>query len=111
MTGGFAFGKMKIVEKESKTIMSRTVKCAKLGQELEGVEKKMLTGELGQRVYDSISKQAWDMWVQHQTMLINEYRLNLGDPNAKKFLLQEAEKFFFGDEETERPPDYVPPAQ
>ncbi len=76
--------------------MTRTVKCVLLGEELEGLERPPWPGELGQRIYENVSRQAWQQWLQHQTMLINEYRLSTIDPKARKFLLQEMQKFLFG---------------
>lgn len=76
--------------------MTRTVKCALLGEELEGLERPPWPGELGQRIFENVSRQAWQQWLQHQTMLINEYRLSALDPKARKFLQQEMGKFFFG---------------
>jgi Fe-S cluster biosynthesis and repair protein YggX len=83
------------------------VHCVKLGQELEGLDRPPLKGEIGQRVYDNISKEAWKAWVAHSTMLVNEYRLELGTPEAAKIWLRELEKFLFG-EGAELPPDFVP---
>lgn len=85
--------------------MSRTVYCMKLGKEAEGLERQPYPGELGKRIYDNISQEAWQMWMNHQTMLINEYGLTPVDPKARQFLVQEMEKFFFG-EGSEPPPDY-----
>lgn len=87
--------------------MSRTVHCVVIGAEAEGLDRPPLPGELGQRIYENVSKLAWQRWLGHQTMLINEYRLSPVDPKARKFLEQEMEKFFFGDG-SERPPDYNP---
>ncbi len=87
--------------------MTRTVHCVKLGREAEGMSKPPYPGELGQRIYEQISKEAWQMWLQHQTMLINEYRLSPMDPKAREFLEKEMEKFFFG-AGSELPPDYNP---
>jgi len=67
-------------------------------------------GELGQRIFNHISKEAWQQWLQHQTMLINEYRLTPIEPKARKFLEEEMEKFFFGDG-SEKPDEYVPPSE
>lgn len=89
--------------------MSRTVTCAKLGIEAEGLDNAPYPGELGQRIYQGISKQAWQTWVQHQTMLINEYRLTPIDPKARKFLEEEMEKFLFGGGSA-APEGYVPPS-
>ncbi len=88
--------------------MTRMVFCEKMKQELPGLEHIPYPGELGQKVYDSISAQAWQAWMQHQTMLINEYRLNVIDPEGRKFLEKEMEKFLFG-EGSEKPEGFVPP--
>lgn len=90
--------------------MAGTVQCAKLGQELDALDKPPYPGELGQRIYENISKQAWQEWLNHQTMLINEYRLTPVDPKARKFLEAEMEKFFFGGGAAP-PPDYKPPEE
>ena len=76
--------------------MARMVRCVKLGREAEGLERVPYPGELGQRIYDNVSKEAWQKWLGHQTMLINEYRLVPFEPKARKFLVGEMEKFFFG---------------
>lgn len=89
--------------------MSRTVQCAKLGKEAEGLDYPPYPGELGKKLYESVSKEAWQMWLNHQTMLINEYRLSPMDPKAREFLEQEMEKFFFG-EGAKTPEGYVPPS-
>ena len=86
--------------------MARMIQCKKLGIEAEGFEKPPYPGELGQRIYDSISKQAWNDWLGHQTMLINEYRLSLIDPKAKDFLETEMQKFLF-DGGSDLPPDFT----
>jgi Fe-S cluster biosynthesis and repair protein YggX len=88
--------------------MSRTVNCVKLGREAEGLDFPPWPGELGQRIYESISKEAWQLWVQHQTMIINEYRLNAMDPKAREMIATEMEKFLFGSG-SEKPEGYVPP--
>jgi Fe-S cluster biosynthesis and repair protein YggX len=87
--------------------MSRTVKCVVLGGEAEGLDKPPYPGELGQRIFDNVSKQGWQRWVNHQTMLINEYRLSPIEPKARKFLVAEMEKFFFGGG-SEKPQEFVP---
>ncbi len=87
--------------------MTRMIYCAKLKKEAEGLAKPPMPGEKGQRIYEHISKEAWQMWVQHQTMLINEYRLSAIDPKARQFLMQEMEHFLFG-EGSEKPAGYVP---
>ena len=76
--------------------MTRTVHCVVLGAEAEGLDRPPYPGELGQRIFDNVSKQGWQRWVAHQTMLLNEYRLTPIDPKARKFLVAEMEKFFFG---------------
>jgi len=76
--------------------MSRIVHCAKLGREAEGLDRLPYPGDLGKRVFEQVSKEAWQQWLRHQTMLINENRLSPMDPKARKFLEQEMEKFFFG---------------
>ena len=78
--------------------MARMVQCAKLGRELPGLERKPYPGELGDRIYENISQQAWDMWLQQATILINHYGLTLADPQATEFLRQQMEEFFFGEE-------------
>jgi Fe-S cluster biosynthesis and repair protein YggX len=87
--------------------MSRTVNCVLLGEEAEGLDYAPYPGDLGQRIYDSVSKQAWQRWVAHQTMLINEYRLTPIEPEARTFLEKEMDKFFFG-EGSAAPKEYTP---
>ena len=88
--------------------MSRTVHCIKLGKEAEGLQSPPYPGELGKRIFENVSRQAWQMWLSHQTMLINEYRLTPIEPKARKFLEEEMEKFFFG-EGSQKPAEYVAP--
>ncbi len=76
--------------------MTRMVQCAYLKREAPGLDRPPYPGELGKRVYESISKEAWSLWLKHQTMLINEYRLTPIEPKARKFLEGELEKFLFG---------------
>ncbi|MBM3117670.1 oxidative damage protection protein [Jeongeupia naejangsanensis] len=76
--------------------MSRMVHCVKLGREAEGLDFPPLPGEMGKKLYDSVSKEAWAAWVKHQTMLINENRLNLADPKARQYLQQQLQNYFFG---------------
>ena len=90
--------------------MARMINCVKLGKAAEGLAAPPYPGELGKRIYTSVSKQAWQMWLQHQTMLINEYRLTPIEPKARKFLEEEMEKFFFGGGSA-APKEYVPPDQ
>lgn len=88
--------------------MTRMVKCIKLRREAEGLALPPYPGELGKRLYENVSKEAWQMWLKQQTMLINENRISPIDPKARKFLEGEMEKFFFG--EGSKPPEgYVPP--
>lgn len=86
--------------------MSRMIHCTKLNKEAEGMARAPLPGELGQRIYDHISQEAWTMWIAHQTMLINEYRLSMIDPKSRAFLMQEMEKFLFGSG-SDKPAGYV----
>lgn len=88
--------------------MTQTVYCVKLQKEAEALDYPPYPGELGQRIQAHVSKEAWQMWLQHQTMLINEYRLSMADSKAHTFLQQEMEKFFFGGG-SEKPEGYVPP--
>jgi Fe-S cluster biosynthesis and repair protein YggX len=90
--------------------MSRTVNCVILGKEAEGLDYAPYPGELGQRIYDSVSKEAWQRWIAHQTMLINEYRLTPIEPEARSFLEKEMEKYFFG-EGSAAPKEYIPPSE
>ncbi len=90
--------------------MARMVNCIKLGRETEGLERPPYPGELGQRIFDNVSKEAWQMWLAHQTMLINENRISPIDPEARKFLETEMEKYFFG-EGSAAPEGYVPPEE
>ena len=88
--------------------MSRVVKCVKLGREAEGLDKPPYPGELGQRIFENVSKEAWQMWIRNQTILMNEYRLSPIDPQHRKFLEEQMEKFFFG-EGAETPEGFTPP--
>lgn len=88
--------------------MSRTINCVLLKKEADGLDYSPYPGELGQRIYDNVSKEAWQSWLGHQTMLINEYRLTPMEPDARKFLETEMEKFFFG-EGSDAPKEFVPP--
>ncbi|MGH8587366.1 MAG: oxidative damage protection protein [Gammaproteobacteria bacterium] len=90
--------------------MSRIVNCIKLGREAEGLARPPYPGELGRRIYEQVSKEAWHAWLSHQTMLINENRLSPIDPRARAFLEDQMEKFFFG-EGSAKPVGYVPPKE
>lgn len=87
----------------------RTIHCAKLGIDTEGLDFAPWPGALGQRIYAEISRVAWQQWLSHQTMLINEYRLNPLDPKSRQFLAAEMEKFLFATGEVEPPVGYVAP--
>jgi Fe-S cluster biosynthesis and repair protein YggX len=88
---------------------ARTVFCVKLQRELPGLDETPFEGHpLGRRIYENVSKEAWKLWVERMKMIVNEYRLNLGTPEAQQFLLRQMEEYFFG-EGAELPPDYVPP--
>jgi Fe-S cluster biosynthesis and repair protein YggX len=75
----------------------RMVNCVKLGRELPGLDRVPWKGELGQRIYDNVSKEAWRTWVEHSKMLMNEFRLNPLDPNSQKIIAEQMEMYFFGD--------------
>jgi Fe-S cluster biosynthesis and repair protein YggX len=84
------------------------VKCVKLGKELPGLEEPPWNGELGQRIYDQVSQEAWNHWLEYLRMLINEYRLAPATKEAQEFIAKQMEQFFFG-QESAPPPGYVPP--
>ena len=88
---------------------ARKVMCVKFGREMEGLDEIPFEGHpLGQKIYDNVSKEAWKLWVEHMKMLMNEYRLNLGTAQAQEFLIEQMDKYFFG-EGAALPADYVPP--
>jgi len=89
--------------------MARTVQCVYLKREAEGLDFSVYPGELGKRIYDNVSKEAFEAWKKHQTMLVNENRLNLADLRARQYLARQMESFFFGGG-AEQPAGYVPPA-
>lgn len=88
--------------------MTRMVHCIKLGREAEGLDRPPYPGALGQRIFENVSKAAWQDWIKLQTMLVNENRLSLADAAARKFLATEMEKHFFGGG-AQMPEGYVPP--
>jgi Fe-S cluster biosynthesis and repair protein YggX len=90
--------------------MARTVHCIKLDKEAEGLDFPPYPGELGKKIYESVSKEAWAAWLKHQTMLVNENRLNLADLRARKYLAAQMEKHFFG-EGADAAMGYVPPTE
>ena len=89
--------------------MARMVNCVKLGREAEGLDLPPIPGELGKRVFENVSKEAWQLWLKHQTMLINENRLNLMDIRARKYLAEQMERYFFGGG-ADQVNGYVPPS-
>jgi Fe-S cluster biosynthesis and repair protein YggX len=89
--------------------VSRLVQCVLLKREAPGLDRAPYPGELGQRIYEHVSKEAWTRWIAHQTMLMNEYRLTPVEPKARKFLETEMEKFFFGSG-SKAPEGFNPPA-
>ena len=90
--------------------MARIVQCIHLKKEAEGLDFAPYPGELGKRIYQGVSKEAWALWMKHQTMLVNENRLNLADLRARQYLARQMEQFFFGDG-AEAVAGYVPPAE
>jgi Fe-S cluster biosynthesis and repair protein YggX len=90
--------------------MPRTVHCVKLNREAEGLDLPPYPGALGQRIYENVSRQAWQDWLEHQKRLINEMRLNLMDPKARKYLAEQMERHFFG-EGADEAGGFVPPAR
>lgn len=88
--------------------MSATVKCVLLGKELPAMAMPPLPGELGKKIQDNVSQQAWQSWLEHQTMLINEKRLSMGNSEHRKYLKEQMEKYLFGGD-FDKPVGYVPP--
>jgi Fe-S cluster biosynthesis and repair protein YggX len=88
--------------------MSRTVHCVKLGREAEALEKPPIKGELGKRIFENVSKEAWKMWLEHSKMLINEFRLDLMSEAGQRIWMTELEKYFWG-EGAAPPPEFVAP--
>jgi len=89
--------------------MARTVHCVLLKKDADGLDFAPYPGELGKRIYGSVCKEAWQQWLKHQTMLVNENRLNLADQRARQYLARQMEQFFFGGG-VDQPAGYVPPA-
>jgi Fe-S cluster biosynthesis and repair protein YggX len=87
---------------------TRMVHCVKFGKDLPGLDRVPWKGELGQRVYDNVSKDAWKLWIEHSKMIMNEYRLNPLDPNSQKIMGEQMEQFFFG-AGAQLPEGYVAP--
>jgi len=90
--------------------MPRTVFCVKLKREAEGLDFPTYPGELGKRIFESVSKEAWKQWLEQQKMLVNENRLNLADKKARDYLAQQMERHFFGTG-ADKAAGYVPPSQ
>ncbi len=88
--------------------MARPVQCEKFGKELPGLERPPFKGELGERIYERISQQAWDLWRGQSTLVINHYGLSMGDPDARRLLRSQMEEFFFG-EGAQMPEGWTPP--
>jgi Fe-S cluster biosynthesis and repair protein YggX len=88
--------------------MARIVKCTKLKKEAEGLDYPPYPGPLGLKIFENVSKEAWSGWLEHQTMLLNEKRLSLVDPQARKYLTEQTEAYFFGDG-ADKAEGYVPP--
>jgi len=88
--------------------MARTVHCVKLGREAAGLDFPTYPGDLGKRIFENVSKEAWAAWIKHQTMLVNENRLSLADIKARKYLAEQMEAYFFG-AGGDQPAGYVPP--
>lgn len=91
--------------------MARTVQCVKLKKEAEGLAVPPYPGDLGVRIYKNVSKEAWQGWLKHQTMLLNEYRLSPIEPKARKFLEEQMDKFFFSEEGADTIKGFVPPTK
>lgn len=88
----------------------RNVQCVKLKKEAPGLEKPPIPGELGKRIFDNVSEEAWGAWLEHQKMLMNEYRIDLSDKSSRQILKTQMEQYFFGDG-SQLPPDFTPAAK
>ncbi|MEY4592940.1 MAG: hypothetical protein RIR18_1835 [Pseudomonadota bacterium] len=88
--------------------MARTVNCIKLGTEAEGLDFPPIPGALGNKIFENVSKEAWQQWIRMQTMIINENRLNLADPRHRTYLMEQMQKHFF-EEGADQISGYVPP--
>ena len=88
--------------------MTRIVQCVKLGREAPGLERPPFPGEMGKRIFENVSMEAWKIWLEQQKMLVNENRLSLADPKARKYLMEQTEKYFFG-EGADTASGFVPP--
>ena len=92
------------------SLMARMVNCIKLVREAEGLDFPSYPGEIGKRIFENVSKEAWKQWLEHQKMLVNENRLNLADKKARDYLVEQMEKYFFGSG-ADVAAGYIPPAQ
>jgi Fe-S cluster biosynthesis and repair protein YggX len=90
--------------------MARMVRCIKLGRDAEGLDFSPYPGELGKRIFDNVSKEAWKQWLEQQKMLVNENQLNLADKKARAYLVQQMDKYFFGSG-ADVAAGYTPPLQ
>lgn len=88
--------------------MTRTVHCIKLGKEAEGLQRIPYPGDIGKRIFEEVSQEAWNEWMGIQTMLVNENRLNLADARARQYIVRQMEQHFFGDG-ADQVVGYVPP--
>ncbi|OUT97409.1 MAG: oxidative damage protection protein [Betaproteobacteria bacterium TMED41] len=91
--------------------MARLVNCVKLNKEADGLDFPPIPGEMGKKIWENVSKEAWNQWIQHQTMLVNEYRLNLSDVKARNYLKDQLQTYFFGSGEADVASGYVPPKE
>jgi Fe-S cluster biosynthesis and repair protein YggX len=91
-------------------VAERLVQCIKLGSQLPGIRYQPFRGELGRRIFENVSQDAWQMWIEHSKMIVNEYRLDLTSEKAHGLLKEQCELFFFGEDQQGMapPPDYVP---
>lgn len=91
--------------------MARMVQCVKLGKELPALEKPPFPGPLGQKIFEQVSAEGYDLWMPHMTILINHYALNPADPETRKLMRKEMDGFFFGEQDTAQTEDLTPPEQ
>jgi Fe-S cluster biosynthesis and repair protein YggX len=100
-------GPPKPAQAQPPTPGARMVNCVKFGRPMEGLDRIPWKGDLGQRIYDNVSKEAWKLWIEHSKMIMNEYRLNPLDPQSLKIMEEQLDNFFFG-EGSKLPEGYVP---
>jgi Fe-S cluster biosynthesis and repair protein YggX len=96
--------------REERFKMAHIVQCVKLGRQAEGLDETPFDSPLGQKIYDNVSKEAWAQWLEHQKMLLNEYRLQPWKPEAQEFIAEQMNAYFFG-EGSALPKEYVPPSK